>query len=733
VKSVRLTDGLKNSALRRTFMHHKAAKSKSNSKSDRKRCLPRGPICLQLFLMKVSMVKFDRVPDAATLPELTLRGVILGALITIVFTASNAYLGLKVGLTFSSAVPAAVISMTVLRMFKDANILENNMVQTQASAAGTLSSIIFILPGLVMMGHWQGFPFWQTMGICAAGGMLGVMFTIPLRHAMVVQSDLPYPEGVAAAEILRVGSANPVIAADDKQPAGATGMADIMAGAIVSAVVGFAASGLRVLSDGISLWFSAGAAVVRLSMGFSLALLGAGYLIGIVAGMAMLLGLLIAWGVAVPILTSMHSIPEGMTVANYATGIWSREVRFLGAGTIGVAAIWTLGTLFKPMMEGVKTSFRAISGGTARGDIARTERDMPPQWIIAVTLILVAILTATFGAFLSTEPLRAGVMWRLVIYGVVFAFVFGFLIAAACGYMAGLIGSSASPISGVGIVAVMIVSLLLLLLSQGDGLLVTESGKQLGIALAIFTTSAVVAVAAIANDNLQDLKTGWLVGATPWKQQVALLIGCVAGALVIPPVLDLLYNAYGFAGAMPRANMDAGQALSAPQATLMTAIATGIFKHELNWTMTGIGAVLGVAMIVIDSLLKRRGGVARLPVMAVGIGIYLPPTVASVLVVGAVLAWIIERVLKKRAAKLGVPFADYAAVPNKRGVLIASGLIVGESLIGVLMAGVIGFSGRDAPLALAGVDFEGTAQWLGLVVFGGMAIVFAKRVLATRD
>jgi putative OPT family oligopeptide transporter len=692
------------------------------------------------FSESIAMVKFDRIPDAMTLPELTLRGVILGALITVVFTASNVYLGLKVGLTFSSAVPAAVISMSVLRMFKDANILENNMVQTQASAAGTLSAIIFILPGLVMIGHWQGFPFWQTLGICAAGGMLGVMFTIPLRHAMVVQGDLPYPEGVAAAEILRVGSANRAITANDGQstnestgkPISGTGMADILAGAIVSAVVGFAASGLRVLGDGINLWFSAGPAVLRLSMGFSLALLGAGYLIGIVAGMAMLLGLLIAWGVAVPILTSMHSISDGMTLANYATGLWSKEVRFLGAGIIGVAAIWTLGTLFKPMMEGVKTSFKALGNATARIDIPRTERDMPSQWIIVITLILVAVLTMTFGAFLSPGHLTAGVMWSLVAYGVAFAFVFGFLIAAACGYMAGLIGSSASPISGVGIVAVMMVSLLLLLISHGNGLLATEPGKQLGIALAIFTTSAVVAVAAIANDNLQDLKTGWLVGATPWKQQVALLIGCVAGALVIPPVLDLLYNAYGFAGAMPRENMDAGQVLSAPQATLMTAIATGIFKHQLNWTMTGIGAVLGVAMIAIDGILKRRGGVARLPVMAVGIGIYLPPTVASVLVVGAVLAWIIERTLKKRAGKLGVPFADYAAGPNKRGVLISSGLIVGESLIGVLMAGVIGFSGKDAPLALVGANFDTIARWLGLAVFALVAIVFAKRVLATR-
>lgn len=678
--------------------------------------------------------KTGRIPDNVSLPELTVRGIILGALITVVFTASNVYLGLKVGLTFSSAIPAAVISMAVLRMFKSANILENNMVQTQASAAGTLSSIIFILPGLVMIGYWQGFPYWQTLAICAAGGMLGVMFTIPLRHAMVVQSDLPYPEGVAAAEILRVGSAEVELdAVTGKAGAKAeTGIVDIMAGGFTAAIVTLFSSGFRVLGEGINLWFAAGPAVVRLSAGFSLALLGAGYLIGIVAGIAMLIGLLIAWGVAVPVLTSMHSIPDGMTLAKYATGLWSKDVRFIGAGTIGVAAVWTLITLFKPMLEGVKTSFQALRGGNGRINIPRTERDLAPGWIIAITLVLVAILVATFASFLSAAPLSAGTVRGLVAYSVLFAVIFGFLIAAACGYMAGLIGSSASPISGVGIVAVVLISLLILLVGSSDGLLATESGNKLGIALAIFTTSAVIAVATISNDNLQDLKTGWLVGATPWRQQVALLIGCVVGAVVIPPVLELLYNAYGFAGAMPRAEMDVAHALSAPQATLMTAIATGIFTHQLNWDMILIGLGLGVVLVAVDEVLRRRGGVARLPVLAVGIGIYLPPTVASTLVLGTLLAWIIERILKKRAQKQGVPYEQYAEAPNRRGVLLASGLIVGESLVGVLLAAIIGFTGNDSPLALVGGTFENTAQWLGLIVFAAVAWVFSRRVLTAQ-
>jgi putative OPT family oligopeptide transporter len=674
------------------------------------------------------------VPANVTLPELTFRGVLLGALITVIFTASNVFLGLKVGLTFSSAIPAAVISMSVLRLFKDANILENNMVQTQASAAGTLSSIIFILPALVMMGHWQGFPFWQTLGICAAGGMLGVMFTIPLRHVMVVQSDLPYPEGVAAAEILRVGSAERAQdAAEDSGGASAkpaaTGMGDIVAGGAVAAVVSFAASGLRVLGDSVNGWFAWGGAVFRLPMGFSLALLGAGYLIGIVAGLAMLTGLIISWGIAVPVLTAMGDMPADMSLAQYATGLWSSQVRFIGAGVIGVGAIWTLATLFMPMARGVKASFSALTkAGAARaGKAPRTERDLSAGWISVVTLVLVVVLVITFQVFLAGAPLSAAAIWKLVAYAVLFAFVFGFLVAAACGYMAGLVGSSTSPISGVGIVAIVLVSLLMLAL--GGELLAVQNGVQMAIALAIFSTSAVVAVASISNDNLQDLKTGWLVGATPWRQQVALLIGCVVGAAVISPVLELLYNAYGFADAMPRDGMDPAQALSAPQATLMLAIARGIFTHQLNWTMILIGMAVGVALIVVDEILKRTCRVARIPVLAVGIGIYLPPTVAAPIVAGAVLAWLLERALRRRAAAAGKPYEQFADAANRRGVLIASGLIVGESLVGVLMAAIIGGAGTDAPLAIAGETFAKPASYLGLAVFVMVAVLFWRRVM----
>jgi putative OPT family oligopeptide transporter len=456
-----------------------------------------------------------------------------------------------------------------------------------------------------------------------------------------------------------------------------------------------------------------------------------------VSGLAILLGVVLTWGIAVPVLTTITPNPDGVAMAAFANGLWQHKVRFIGAGVIGVAAVWTLITLAKPMVDGVKTSFAALgksrgAHGNGKGSgLGRTEQDLSPYWVIGLTLLCVAVWVVTFGVFLADAPLSFGGIATLVVCSVVFAVVFGFLVAAACGYMAGLVGSSASPISGIGIVAVVLVSLLILSVSQASGLLDTSEGGKLAIALALFTTAAVIAIATISNDNLQDLKTGWLVGATPWRQQVALLVGCVVGAAVIPPVLNLLYNAYGFTDALPRAGMDPSQALSAPQAILMTAIAKGIFTHQLDWSMLGIGAVLGLALIAIDAVLAKRGGVARVPVIAVGIGIYLPPTIGSVLVIGAVLGWISQRVLKARAKARGREYGPYAEAAERRGVLLASGLIVGESLVGVAMAMVVGFTGSDAPLAVVGSSFAPTSEWLALLVFAGICVMIVRRVLAT--
>jgi putative OPT family oligopeptide transporter len=665
----------------------------------------------------------------ASLKELTLRGVILGALITLVFTASNVYLGLKVGLTFASSIPAAVISMAVLRAFRDSNILENNIVQTQASAAGTLSAVIFVLPALLMMGYWTGFPLLQTAMICACGGILGVVFTVPLRRALVVSSDLPYPEGVAAAEILKVGQ-NPGDGAQTRQ---AGGLRDIVAGGVLAGGFSLLTGGLRVAGDSVGYWFSVGRAVFQLPLGLSFALVGAGYLVGIVGGVAMLLGVVLSWGVAVPWLTSLAPMPDGASLASFATGIWVSKVRLIGAGMIAVAAVWTLLTLIRPMVEGMRISLSVLKRRSGESGQDRTDADLPPGLLLKLTLFMILLLGATFQSFVADSGLPALSAWTLVVAGVVLAFVFGFLVAAACGYMAGLVGSSASPISGIAVIAILASSMIFIGIGQAQDLLGKPESVRFMTALALFCTSVVVAVAAISNDNLQDLKTGWLVHATPWRQQTALIIGCVIGAVTIPPVLELLYEAYGFIGSLPREGMDPAQALAAPQASLMITIAQGLFSHTLDWTYIRIGVLVGAVLIVFDWILGRFSRF-RVPPLAVAMGVYLPPTVATALFVGALISWFVRIRIRARTLPDGPDRVQAAEQASERtGTLFASGLIVGESLVGVVLAivivGSMASGGGDAPLAVAGLGFASVATGIGLLAFALMCVVFVRRVL----
>lgn len=654
------------------------------------------------------------------LKELTVRGIILGALITVIFTASNVYLGLKVGVTFASSIPAAVISMAVLKFFKDSSILENNMVQTQASSAGTLSSVIFVLPGLLMMGYWQDFPFWQTMLICAAGGTLGVLFTIPLRRAMVVNSNLPYPEGVAAAEILKAGN----------NADGDSGVKDIAYGGVLAGLVAFLTNGLRVMADGASAWIQTGKAAFQLPMGFSLALLGAGYLIGIVGGIAMLIGVILTWGVAVPYFTMSEDIAADASLIDSAMTVWKTKVRYIGVGTIGIAAIWTLLILMKPMIEGMVHSFRMLKGGQEASE-HRIDIDLSPKTMIYILIATVALIVISLHHFIAAAPISPELSILLVVVCTFLAVFIGFFVAAASGYMAGLVGSSSSPISGIGIISVIVISLVLVSIGNASGLFETVDGQKFLTALTLFTASIVITTACISNDNLQDLKTGLLVEATLWRQQVALIIGCFVGALVIAPVLEILYHAYGFSGALPRPDMDPSQALSAPQATLMTAISQGIFTNKLEWTyiLTGVG--LGAVLITIDAFLKKVSNkVFSLPVIAVGIGIYLPPSINTPVIVGAFLAWIMAR----HIAKLGNK--EVSAKAERFGTLFSAGLIVGESLMGVILAFIIAASvttgGSEAPLSLNLENWDTIGEWLGLIVFIVGIVIFASRVLRAK-
>jgi putative OPT family oligopeptide transporter len=637
--------------------------------------------------------------------ELTARALVLGVLITLVFTAANVYFGLKAGLTFATSIPAAVISMAVLRAFQGASIRENNIVQTVASAAGTLSAIIFVLPGLVMVGWWTGFPYVYSAAICLLGGVLGVMYSIPLRRALVTNSDLPYPEGVACAEVLKVGARGAYSGDAAAAATNRNGMIGILIGTIVSALFAVVIA-TQIFASDVARYFRVGRdAVSGYDFSLSFALFAVGHLVGLWVGVAMLVGTLIAWAGAVPYLTSLH--PVAGAAATVGLDVWRHQVRFIGAGTIGVAAIWTLVTLVKPLVQGLRAAMAASTlrkAGSA-ASLPRTEQDIPIGIVAAVTLVCLLPIAWLLWSFGAASGLGAQAA-LLVIGGVVYIALMSFFVASVCGYMAGLIGASNSPLSGVGILVVLGAALLLVFVVKP--FLPAAAGPAL-VAYALFVTSVVFCAATISNDNLQDLKTGQLVDATPWRQQVALLVGVAAGAVIIPVILDLLNRAYGFAGA---AGVDPARALAAPQATLISALAKGVIQGDLPWGLIESGVLIGAAVIVIDLALRRWTPIS-MPPLAVGLGIYLPTETTLMIVVGAIVGWAYDR----RAARTADPEGT-----RQLGVLMASGLIVGESLIGVLLAAIVVFSGKATPLALVGEGFADASVWVGGAAFTALII-----------
>lgn len=627
----------------------------------------------------------------ASLPELTLRGIIIGGLITLIFTAANVYLGLKVGLTFATSIPAAVISMAVLRRFKGHNIKENNIVQTIASAAGTLSAIIFVLPGLVMVGYWQGFGFLQTAGVCIIGGVLGVMYSIPLRRALVTGSDLPYPEGVAAAEVLKVGDEN---ASGTSQEENAKGLRVIVAGGITSAVMALLAA-MKAAASEVTAYFKLGAGATTLGTSLSTALIGVGHLVGLPVGIAMLVGVVISYFILLPIFTT-GDITGVTALADVVDTTFSDDIRFIGVGTMAIAAIWTLLKIAAPIAVGIRQSLASSRARKSGSVVDVTERDIPFPYVATTIVAFMVPIALLLWDFVRGTDIHDH-MAVLITVSVLFTLLVGLLIASVCGYMAGLIGASNSPISSIGIIAVLAASLLIAAVTRG-----TTADPLSLVAYTLFTAAIVFGIATISNDNLQDLKTGQLVGATPWKQQVALIIGVVFGSLVIPPILQVMLNGFGFQG-MEGAGEDA---LAAPQAALMSSVASGIFDSSLDWNLIFIGMAIGAVLIIIDELLRKFTDKYSLSPLAAGMGMYLPAALTIVIPIGAILGTFYD----KWAAKQSRP--EFA---KRMGTLLATGLIVGESLFGVVNAGIIAAAGGDSPLEI----FEGgtSATIVGVILF----------------
>ncbi|EGD57469.1 OPT family oligopeptide transporter [Novosphingobium nitrogenifigens DSM 19370] len=647
--------------------------------------------------------------------ELSLRGIVLGCLITVLFTAANIYLCLQSGLTFASSIPAAVISMAVLKVFRDSGILENNIVQTVASSAGTLSCMVFVLPGFVMIGYWHDFPFWPSFWICAAGGILGVVYSVPLRRSLVTGSDLPYPEGVAAAEVLRAGEGtrgNENADAGDAAEA-RLGLKAVITGSISSAVMALLV-GTRLLASEIAGYARFGSAATGMTVNMQLALFGAGHLVGLTGGLAMLVGLGLAWGVAVPVMTMTH--PAAGPAVDLAMDLWRHKVRFVFASALAVTSVWTLLRLARPVFQGILSAVAAQARRKAGEVLPLVEQDMPMSWLGGIVLVLLVPVALLLHGFLAGGPL-APLEVPLMIAGIAFVAITGFLVAAVCGYMAGLIGSSNSPLSSLAILGVIGSAGLLSIVVEPH--LGPEARPSL-VALSLLVAGLVLGVATIANDNLQDLKTGQLVGATPWRQQVALVVGVIAGAVVIPPIMSMLGHAYGFAG-VPGAGP---KALAAPQAVLITTLAGQFIGGTVEWSLLGAGALIGVGLIVLDAVLERRGGM-RLPPLAIAFAGYIPPGTISIVIIGALAGHFYEHLADRNAAS-----PRQADVIRRLGVILASGLIVGESLVNVVLAGLVAAAkggllnvpDTDWPLAVVGAGFAPWSEGLAIIVIFGTVL-----------
>ncbi|MGB2819653.1 MAG: oligopeptide transporter, OPT family, partial [Phycisphaerae bacterium] len=547
-------------------------------------------------------------PNDRPLPEITIKAVILGVVLSVVLAAANAYLGLFAGMTVSASIPAAVVSLGVLRLFRRSNILENNIVQTAASAGESLAAgVIFTLPALVILDYWTDFDYvWVTV-IAAFGGVLGVLFTIPLRRALIIEEGLKFPEGVATAEVLKAGRR------------GAKGLAVIAQAALAGGLFKLGESGLRIWTATIEVARPIGSSLVYFGSNLSPALLSVGYIVGLNTAILIFLGGVANWLIAVPICAAAGAAPsaEPLSTAELAWRIWSTQTRYIGVGGMLVGGLWSIFKMRTSIVGGITSGLRAYRGAQLRGAVLpRTERDMPMKWILVLLLASAAPLFVVYQVFVRQVSVAAPMAVTML--------VTGFLFSAVAGYMAGVVGSSNNPISGVTIATVVVSSLLLL------GLM--GPGATDGPAAAIIIGAVVCCAAAIAGDNMQDLKAGHLVGATPWKQQVMQIVGTLSAALVMAPVLMFLLEAHGFKG---HSSAKEG-ALTAAQANLMASVARGVFTGKIPWgfVLTGMGLAGGV--ILADVVLERRNTAFRMPVLAVAIGFYLPIELAVPIFVGGV-------------------------------------------------------------------------------------------------
>lgn len=644
------------------------------------------------------------IPPSQSLPEITFKGTVLALILAMVLAAANTYLGLKVGMTVTGSIPAAIVSMALLRFFTQHNILENNIVQTAASAGEVLASgTIFTLPALLIIQYWHGFHYWETLMIILTGGLLGVFFSIPLRRTFIYEPTLKFPEGVAIGNVLKLSS----------EVGGHIRF--LVQGTALGGLIALSQNALRILSDSTFYWVKTSSTIIGFGIGFDAAVMGAGYIVGIQVGLSVLIGAIIGWLIGIPIVGIIYGLPENTSLQETAMYLWSNHIRYVGVGTMLVGGIYSIFKLIKPIFLGLKSSMHALRLRKQSGHdaILRTERDIPINYVFWATGLLGFCVIFIFNYFLSNEHLNeisSGFRWFISIFNCIYLLTAGFIFSAICCYLSGLVGSSSNPISGLILAAILAISLMLLPIFSLELTFMESDTLKSVVAISIIVAAFIGTSSAIGQDNLQDLKAGQVVGATPWKQQVMLMLGVFSAAFIIPPVLELLYNAYGIGGVFPREGMDAQQMLAAPQAALMASIAKGVFGQNLPWGTIFIGACIAILFIIIDEFINKYN--YRLPVLAVGIGIYLPLSASIPLTIGGIASYLVQRKLSKM---YGIKNNKYQMALQK-GISIACGLVAGASIMGVLLAiPAVILQSTDA-LSLVSANFAPIAEALTAIV-----------------
>lgn len=642
-----------------------------------------------------------------TTVELSLRCIVIAVLLTVVLAMSNAFLALKIGMLTSASIPAAVISMAILRFFKNSSVLENNLVQTAASAGEAVAGgIVYTIPALIIIHYWYGFSYWENFCIASIGGILGVIFSIPLRKILVRQPDLPFPEGKAVAEVLKASGNN-------------SSIKELVIGGGLGALLELLQTGFKVIANDYQVWFSIKRTLVGFGVGFSATMIGAGYLIGFELGLSIFIGTILGWVITVPVLSNiypnfqMHHFP--MEAVSY---LWNEKVRYLGIGAMLFAGMWSLFTMLKPLLLSVRQSMQDLSSKLkSKEQILETEKDIPFIYLLLLLSFIAGVMFVFFQSIFPIRQLGLSLAFSptIIFLFVLYVLLVGFVFSVITAFFSGLVGVTASPGSSVIIAGMLLLGwILTVVLKHFGGIYLSASQIMSAQAITIIVGSVVTGIAAIANDNIQDLKVGYLIGATPWKQQIMLLIGVLVAASVIPPVMQVLFEVYGIAGVMPHAGMDPAQSLPAPPAALMAAITQAIFSKGLPWMLLISGALLMCLLLPITHWLKKRW-TFNLSILGVAIGIYLPMTSTVPLFIGAVLSFFIKKRLAKKTAK-----------QEQRGLhkalLLACGLVAGAALMDVVLAIPFSLSHSSNVMQIKALIWEGST--LGFAVLSTIGLVY---------